>query len=168
MDGMEVVYRASGMTEAEIVKGYLEAEGFPVDLDYESAGPVVGSRWTVSAKSASASRRSMRRMRSWRSPGVRDRSGPSGLAPSGYREGTRTEARRLSTPRPHQGVPLSASVPYYFRAPRSPSALSTTAIAVALTMSRSSDCGCSSCTGFDMPIRIGPMTSAPPSRCSSL
>jgi prephenate dehydrogenase len=42
MEGMEVVYRASGMAEAEVVKGYLEAEGFPVDLDYESAGPVMG------------------------------------------------------------------------------------------------------------------------------
>lgn len=42
MEGMEIVYRASGMTEAEIVKGYLETEGFPVDLDYESAGPVMG------------------------------------------------------------------------------------------------------------------------------
>ena len=42
MEGMEVVYRASGMAEAEVVKGFLEAEGFPVDLDYESAGPVMG------------------------------------------------------------------------------------------------------------------------------
>jgi prephenate dehydrogenase len=42
MEGMEVIYRAAGMTEAEIVKGYLESEGFPVDLDYESAGPVMG------------------------------------------------------------------------------------------------------------------------------
>lgn len=40
--GMAVVYRASGMTEAEIVKGYLESQGIPVDLDYESVGPVVG------------------------------------------------------------------------------------------------------------------------------
>ncbi len=42
MDGFVIVYRAAGMHEAEIVKGYLEAQGIPVDLDYESVGPVVG------------------------------------------------------------------------------------------------------------------------------
>lgn len=42
MEDLVVVYRAAGITEAELVKGYLEAQGIPVDLDYESAGPVVG------------------------------------------------------------------------------------------------------------------------------
>jgi hypothetical protein len=38
----EVVYRAAGMAEAEIIKGFLESEGIPVDLEYESAGKVYG------------------------------------------------------------------------------------------------------------------------------
>lgn len=42
MDGFVVVFRAAGLAEAEIVKGYLEAQEIPVDLDYESAGPVMG------------------------------------------------------------------------------------------------------------------------------
>ncbi|MDM7914622.1 MAG: DUF2007 domain-containing protein [Candidatus Eisenbacteria bacterium] len=42
MDGLEVVYRASGMIEAEIVKGYLDAQGIPSELEYESAGKVYG------------------------------------------------------------------------------------------------------------------------------
>lgn len=42
MDKLIVVYRASGMAEAEIVKGYLESQEIPADLDYESVGPVVG------------------------------------------------------------------------------------------------------------------------------
>jgi hypothetical protein len=42
MDGWVIVYRAAGITEAEIVKGYLESEEIPVDLDYESAGKVYG------------------------------------------------------------------------------------------------------------------------------
>ncbi len=42
MEGVEVVYRASGLTEAELIKGYLESEDIPVDLEYESAGPVYG------------------------------------------------------------------------------------------------------------------------------
>jgi hypothetical protein len=42
MEGLVVIYRASGMAEAELVKGYLESEGLPVDLDYESAGQVYG------------------------------------------------------------------------------------------------------------------------------
>ena len=42
MDQLVVVYRASGIAEAEIVKGYLEAQEIPADLDYESVGPVVG------------------------------------------------------------------------------------------------------------------------------
>jgi prephenate dehydrogenase len=42
MEGWEVVYRAAGTTEAEIVKGYLESLDIPVDLDYESAGKVYG------------------------------------------------------------------------------------------------------------------------------
>jgi hypothetical protein len=42
MDGWEIVYRAAGITQAEIVKGYLESIDIPVDLDYESAGKVYG------------------------------------------------------------------------------------------------------------------------------
>ena len=42
MEGFEIVYRAAGMIEAELIKGYLESEDIPVDLDYESAGPVYG------------------------------------------------------------------------------------------------------------------------------
>ena len=42
LDGFIVVYRAAGLTEAELVKGYLESEEIPVDLDYESAGAVIG------------------------------------------------------------------------------------------------------------------------------
>jgi hypothetical protein len=41
MEGLVVIYKASGMAEAELVKGYLESEGIPVDLEYESAGQVV-------------------------------------------------------------------------------------------------------------------------------
>ncbi len=42
MENLEIVYRAAGMAEAEIVKGFLESEGIPVDLDYESAGKIYG------------------------------------------------------------------------------------------------------------------------------
>jgi hypothetical protein len=42
MEGFAIVYRASGLAEAELVKGYLESEEIPVDMDYESAGPVYG------------------------------------------------------------------------------------------------------------------------------
>ncbi len=42
LDGFIVVYRASGLAEAEIVRGYLESEDIPAELDYESAGPVYG------------------------------------------------------------------------------------------------------------------------------
>jgi hypothetical protein len=42
VEGFEIVYRAAGLTEAEIIKGYLESEEIPVDLDYESAGQVIG------------------------------------------------------------------------------------------------------------------------------
>jgi hypothetical protein len=42
LDGFVVVYRAAGLTEAELIKGYLESEEIPVDLDYESAGPAIG------------------------------------------------------------------------------------------------------------------------------
>jgi hypothetical protein len=42
MDRLVVVYRASGIHEAEIVKGYLESQDIPADLDYESVGRVVG------------------------------------------------------------------------------------------------------------------------------
>ena len=42
MDGWVVVYRAYGMAEAELIKGYLESGDMPVELDYESAGQVYG------------------------------------------------------------------------------------------------------------------------------
>jgi len=42
LDGFVVIYRANGLTQAELVKGYLESEEIPVDLDYESAGQVIG------------------------------------------------------------------------------------------------------------------------------
>lgn len=42
MDELEIVYRAAGMAEAEVVKGYLESEGVPAILEYESAGKVYG------------------------------------------------------------------------------------------------------------------------------
>jgi hypothetical protein len=42
MEGFEVVYRAAGLPEAELIKGYLESGDIPVDLDYESAGRVYG------------------------------------------------------------------------------------------------------------------------------
>jgi hypothetical protein len=36
------VYVTSGLMQAEIVKGRLEANGIPVLLQYESLGPVMG------------------------------------------------------------------------------------------------------------------------------
>lgn len=42
MKGWETVFRAQGMAEAEVIKGYLESEDVPVALDYESAGKVYG------------------------------------------------------------------------------------------------------------------------------
>jgi hypothetical protein len=42
MDDLVVVFRAAGLSEAEIVKGFLESEEIPVHLSYESAGAVYG------------------------------------------------------------------------------------------------------------------------------
>ncbi len=42
MDGWEIIFRAAGTHEAELVKGYLESNDIPVDLEYESAGKVYG------------------------------------------------------------------------------------------------------------------------------
>ena len=42
MEGWEIVFRAQGLTEAELVQGYLETKGIPVHLDYESAGKALG------------------------------------------------------------------------------------------------------------------------------
>ena len=42
MEGWGTVFRAQGMSEAEVVKGFLESEDIPVALDYESAGKVYG------------------------------------------------------------------------------------------------------------------------------
>ena len=42
MDDLVVVFRAAGMSEAEIIKGLLESAEIPVHLSYESAGVVYG------------------------------------------------------------------------------------------------------------------------------
>jgi len=39
-ENWEVVFTASGLTQAAIVQGRLEAEGIPVQLNYESAGRI--------------------------------------------------------------------------------------------------------------------------------
>ncbi len=36
------MYVAQGLAEAHIVKGLLEFNGIPVDLDYEAVGPILG------------------------------------------------------------------------------------------------------------------------------
>jgi hypothetical protein len=41
-DGLETIYRAAGLLEAQVIKGRLETSGIPVLLDYESAGPTYG------------------------------------------------------------------------------------------------------------------------------
>lgn len=41
-EGLEVVYRAQGMLEAEAIKGRLEASGIPAALDFESVGQTFG------------------------------------------------------------------------------------------------------------------------------
>lgn len=41
-EGLEVVYRAYGMLEAEAIKGRLETSGIPAALDYESVGRTYG------------------------------------------------------------------------------------------------------------------------------
>ena len=41
-EGLETIYRASGLLEAQVIKGRLEASGIPALLDYESVGPVIG------------------------------------------------------------------------------------------------------------------------------
>ena len=41
-DGLEIVYRAQGMLQAEAIKGRLEASGIPAALDYESIGHTLG------------------------------------------------------------------------------------------------------------------------------
>ncbi len=41
-EGWVKVYVAQGLTEAYIVKGLLEFNGIPVDLDYEAVGPLLG------------------------------------------------------------------------------------------------------------------------------
>ena len=41
-EGLEVVYRASGLLRAQVIKGRLEASGIPAVLDYESIGPTIG------------------------------------------------------------------------------------------------------------------------------
>lgn len=41
-EGLEVVYRAYGMLEAEAIKGRLETSGIPAALDYESIGRTFG------------------------------------------------------------------------------------------------------------------------------
>ena len=41
-EGWVKVYTAQGLAEAHIVKGLLEFNGIPVDLDYEAVGPLLG------------------------------------------------------------------------------------------------------------------------------
>jgi len=41
-EGLETVYRASGMLQAQVIKGRLETSGIPVVLDYEAIGQVYG------------------------------------------------------------------------------------------------------------------------------
>ncbi len=41
-EGLETVYRASGLLQAQVIKGRLEASGIPALLDYESVGPTIG------------------------------------------------------------------------------------------------------------------------------
>lgn len=41
-EGLEVIYQAQGMLEAEAVKGRLETSGIPAALDYESIGRTFG------------------------------------------------------------------------------------------------------------------------------
>ena len=40
--GMTLIHRASGLLQAEVIKGRLETAGIPVMLDYESLGRVMG------------------------------------------------------------------------------------------------------------------------------
>ena len=40
MDALVVVYRAAGLMEAEVIKGFLESAEIPVHLGYESAAAV--------------------------------------------------------------------------------------------------------------------------------
>jgi len=40
--GLETVYRASGLLQAQVIKGRLEASGIPAVLDYEAVGQVYG------------------------------------------------------------------------------------------------------------------------------
>lgn len=39
---LTVIYTASGLMRAHVIKSKLEEAGIPVLLDYESAGPVIG------------------------------------------------------------------------------------------------------------------------------
>jgi hypothetical protein len=41
-EGLEVVYRAQGMLEAEAIKGRLETSGIPAAFDFESIGQTFG------------------------------------------------------------------------------------------------------------------------------
>ena len=40
--GLAIVYRASGLLRAQVIKGRLEASGIPALLDYEAIGQVYG------------------------------------------------------------------------------------------------------------------------------
>ncbi|HEY4689308.1 MAG TPA: DUF2007 domain-containing protein [Anaerolineae bacterium] len=41
-EGLQVVYRASGLLSAQVIKGRLEASGIPAVLDYEAVGAGMG------------------------------------------------------------------------------------------------------------------------------
>ena len=66
LDGFVVVYRAAGLADAELIKGYLESEEIPADLEYESAGPTYG--FTMDGLGAGGLRRSGAQ-RAGRAPG---------------------------------------------------------------------------------------------------
>lgn len=80
MEDLVVVFRAAGLSEAEIIKGFLESEEIPVHLAYESAGPVYGLtvdglgevRVKVPAESASFARELLEER-------FKDGSGPDGV-----------------------------------------------------------------------------------------
>ena len=41
-EGLEVVYRASGLLRAQVIKGRLEVSGIPAALDYDAVSQVFG------------------------------------------------------------------------------------------------------------------------------
>ena len=67
-EGLEVIYRAYGMLQAEAIKGRLEASGIPALLDFESIGQTfgiavdgLGGRKKIAALAEKTVRRGFRR-----------------------------------------------------------------------------------------------------------